>query len=441
MHEQLILIIGEVFVDTHLDLIDARGPLVRLGGVFHSARAFSSLGLNFALAYFAPLYLDDDINKWSSFLKTKGCYKLGNINKAPNVMLVQESKEAGEQGYYNILKDQAEYTIEKNITDIIKAIEPTDILIYPGRYNNSLIISWLNDYKGKIHIDFHYDSNNILDCVKRDIDTIILSTSSDFFKNTCAGSLDVILNHFHKYSINHFLIKENRGGSYCYSTQNKETYEAASYYAPIMHSVGVGDVYNSVFISTFFEDSITKKMRFAALCAAKYAETMSYEVFKNNVSSTYSNIDEISTIKGIRLSWCCRNEKNIYLAAPAFPNVDTTQLNRLYDCLLYHNFKPRLPIKENGLAIKSMKYEDELKLYQGDILLLNDCDLLIAVLLYNDPGTYVELGMFKQQGNPTIIYDPFSYCDNMFVKHTPNYLCRTIADVIEATYLCLGKQL
>ena len=98
MPEQVVLIIGEVFIDTHLDIIDVNGPLVRLGGIFHSARAFASLNLNYALAYYAPAYLDPDINEWSLYLNTKGCYKLGNINGAPNVMLINESKEAGERG-------------------------------------------------------------------------------------------------------------------------------------------------------------------------------------------------------------------------------------------------------------------------------------------------------------------------------------------------------
>jgi hypothetical protein len=440
MHEQTILIIGEVFVDTHLDIIGKNGPLLRLGGIFHSARALSSFRLNYAMAYFAPAYLDDDINYWSCFLKTKGCFKLGNINKAPNTMLIHESKEAGEQGYYNILKDQAEYINEKNIVDIIKIVKPTDIIIFPGRYDNNLVMDGLNDFNGRIHIDFHYDSANILTSVKREIETIILSTSSCFFKNICNGKLDGIIEYFSKYTVNYFLVKENRGGSYCYSIKNQKTLESVSYYVPTMHSVGVGDVYNSIFISALFKDNISKKMRLAALCAAKYAETMDYDKFNTNVQLIINNIDELDQLKGIRLSWQNRGEKNIYLAAPDFPEVDITPLNRLNDCLLYHNFKTRLPIRENGLASKSLKYEEELAFYNSDIQLLNTCDLLIAVILYNDPGTLVELGMFKQTGKPTIIYDPFKYCENMFVRHTPNYLCRTIPDVIESTYLCLGTR-
>jgi len=439
MPEQTVLIVGEVFIDTHLDITDKNSPLVRLGGIFHSARAFASLDLKYALAYYAPAYLDDDINEWSFHLNTKGCYKLGNINRTPNVMLVSESKEAGDQGYHNILKDQAEYINIENIRKIVDFINPTDILLFPGRYDTGQIMADLHDFVGKIHIDFHYDIDNILGEADRKIESIILSTSSDLYKNICNGSLDGLLEYFKNYKVRQFLVKENRGGSFCFLPTEKKLYEADSFYIPTMHSVGVGDVYNSIFISTLFGTDVVKRMRFAALCAAKYAETMYYKKFKDNVQTIYGNIDEFNDLIGIRLPWSERKHINIYLAAPDFPEIDTGLLDRLKDSLLYHNFTPRLPVRENGIATELLNNEEELNIYHKDIILLNECDLLIAVLLFNDPGTLVELGMFKQTGKPTIIFDPFNYCENMFVCHTPDFLCKTIVEVIEKVYLCMGR--
>lgn len=382
MPEQTVLVIGEVFIDTHLDIIDKNGPLVRLGGIFHSARAFASLNMNYALAYYAPTYLDYDINEWSLYLNTRGCYKLGNIDKAPNVMLVNESKEAGDQGYYNILKDQAEYTNLESIREIIDIVNPTDILFFPGRYDTFKIMQEIEDFTGKVHIDFHYDIDRVFDGIDRKIESIILSTSSDFYKTACSGTLDGLLDFFKLKEIGKFLVKENRGGSFCYLPATGEQYESASYYVPTMHSVGVGDVYNSIFISTLFETDTAKRMRLAALCAAKYAETMSYEKFSENVQLVYENIDEFSELTGIRLPWEDRKHINIYLAAPDFPNVDTGLLDRLNECLLYHNFTPRLPIRENGIVDKDISFKDELVIYQKDVVLLDKCDLLIAALLY-----------------------------------------------------------
>lgn len=207
-----------------------------------------------------------------------------------------------------------------------------------------------------------------------------------------------------------------------------------------MHSVGVGDVFNSIFISTILESDLAKRMRLASLCAAKYAETMCYTKFKENAQLVRTHLDELSELEGIRLPWQDRKHINIYIAAPDFPDIDTSLLDKLKDCLLYHNFSPRLPIRENGIARGNIKYEEELDIYQKDITLLDECNLLIAVLLFNDPGTLVELGMFKQTGKPTIIFDPYNYCVNMFVKHTPDYLCKSVTDVIESVYLCMRRR-
>jgi len=437
MDKQKILIIGEVFVDMHLDIKQNNEPVLRLGGIFHAARAFSALEADYALAYYSPNYLDNDIGEWSLYLNSKGAYKLGNIDRAPNVMLVKESTEAGDQGYINILKDQAEYTNTNSLETLISDVNPTDILLFPGRYDMKVIMDVLNTYSGKLHIDIHYDSEGLFKFIKRDISSLILSTSSSVFYNECHGSYSEFFENYKSFSVEKFLIKENRGGSICYDSSTKKTEEACAYYIPTMHSVGVGDVYNAVFICDCF-GAINTKMKIAALCAAKYAETLDYKRFKEDVKSIINNPDDFSSLKGIRIGWEDRKEINIYMAAPDFPDVNTELLDRLCASLEYHNFSVRRPIQENGLATKDLSPSEEIEMYNKDLNLLNECDLLIAVMLYNDPGTLVELGMFRQSEKPTIVFDPYYNCTNMFFKHTPNYVCHTISDVIGATYLCIG---
>jgi len=439
MCEKIILIIGEIFIDTHIDIIYKGSPLVRLGGIFHSARAFSAIGAKYALAYFAPDYLEDDINYYSCKLKTTGCYKLGSIDKAPNVMLVNESKEICQQGYCNINKDQAIFKEMQNILFVIEKIKPTDILLYPGRYNMKNILTKLNNFNGKIHIDFHYDYENILNYYNSKIETAILSTSSSLFKNECKESLSGILEYFKNSNVTSILVKENRGGAYSYYINEDQLYQSPAYNIKTMHSVGVGDVYNSIYITDYIKNNHQKNMRLAAYCAAKYAETMDFDKFKDNIQNALSDKGDILSLDGVRLSWEEKKNKNIYLAAPDFPAINTELLTRLSECLTYHNFKPRLPIRENGLAENSMTLQEKIGIYHKDIKLLQECDLLIAVLLYNDPGTLVELGMFKQMGKPTIIYDPYNICSNMFVRFTPRYLCYSIDEVIAATYICLKR--
>jgi len=438
MRNQVVLIIGEVFVDTHLDLLYEQEPLVRMGGIFHAARAFSALNIQYVLAYYAPEYLKTDIDFWSLFLHAKGCFELGRINRAPNVMLINDSQEAGRQQYHNILKNQAEFIETGSLEQLIEDMNPTDILLFPGRYNLAKVMKTLENYQGRLHIDMHYDSECLLDGFTGKIDSIILSTSSSLFFVESHGSFSECCKKFQMYNAKRFLLKENRGGSVCCCLSTNEIIEVPSYAARTIHSVGVGDVYDAFFISTCFEDDIHKRMKFSSLCAAKYAETVDFDFFAENVRLIFDHFDELCDLSGIRLSWQDREKKSIYLAAPDFPEVDTKWLDLLDESLKAHHFKPRRPIQENGLATSNMSSNEEIELYYKDLALLNECELLIAILLYQDPGTLVELGMFKQQGKQTIIFDPYHICTNMFVKYTPDYLCHTISEVIDATFQCLG---
>lgn len=441
MHEQMILVVGEVFVDTHLDITSQGVPLVRLGGIFHAARAFSALGVPYAMAYYAPDYLDDDIKKWSQVLNAAGCYKMGRVNRAPNVMFVRESTEAGDQGYGSPLRDQAEFIDCDSLERIIEAFKPTDILIFPGRYDTSKIADVVSRLHCHLHIYANYDSEVILSALKNaDIESLIFSTSSPLFMENDCGTFSALMERFSGYRIQRLLLKENRGGATCYCSDTDTIVESAAYPAPAVHSVGVGDVYDAVFISRFFDHEIADRMRFASLCATYYAATVDYVEFETSVHMIRDHFGEWSTLSGIRLSWEKRKDCNIYLAAPDFPDVDTKPLDVLYHCLRYHNFSPRRPILENGLVTNDSDTAAQLEVYRKDVLLLDECSLLIAVLLNNDPGTLVELGMFKQAGKPTIIYDPFHCCNNMFVRHTPERICYTISDVIDATYACLGDK-
>lgn len=438
MKDNCVLIIGEVFVDTHLDIDLENGPLVRLGGIFHSARGNSAINCKFILGYYAPEYLDSDIEYWANKLSSIKNIKLGNINRSPNVMLISESKELSYQGYINILSDQAIFNEVSNIDKIIDEFHPTDVLIYPGRYNIDSVLKSLQNFNGRVHIDLQYDGIEIPYKINREIESIIISTSSVFFRNVCNSSFETFHDAFKDKKIRKFLIKENRGGAECIDLINKKNYHSKFYYVPTMHSVGVGDVYNSIFVSSLFDDNLQKKMSFASHCAARYAETFDFDKFKNNVEIIMNNFDDFFNIRGIRLSWSDRKRINIYIAAPDFPEVDKTLIDSLVDVLNYHNFNPRLPIRENGLFTPDLSLDEELVLYSKDLELLKECNLLIAVMIYNDPGTLVEIGMFKQMEKPVILFDPHNYCDNMFARNSADLVCKNIEEVLNFVFKYFG---
>ena len=103
MHKRKVLIIGEIYVDHHLDIKENEISVSRLGGIFHAARSCDALNIEFALAYYAPNYLEKDIKKFGvDVLEAENVYCLGSVDKAPNVMLIGQSDETGNQLYENI---------------------------------------------------------------------------------------------------------------------------------------------------------------------------------------------------------------------------------------------------------------------------------------------------------------------------------------------------
>ncbi len=433
MSVEKVLIIGEVFVDTHINLNAADTHLVRLGGIFHSARSFCAIGIQYILAYFAPNYLEKDINKFASILKANKIVKLGEVKYSPNVMLIQEAKEIGDQGYINILKDQAEILETDDISGVIARERPSDILIFPGRYDSNKIFLALRDYPGKIHIDLHYNYEEIIGTIPNNISSLILSTSSNFIKRNKELSIERIINLNEKYSKSKLLVKENRGGSYCFDYSQKLFYESGSYHVKTIHSVGVGDCYNSVFISNIYDDNL-QNMKLASIISAIYASTFSFNDFQCMVDQVLHNKETFLSLKLNRLSSDEKKEHLIYLAAPDFPYVNTKLLDELDNCLKYHGFITKRPIKENGLISASSSEMEKKSTYLKDINLLSKCDLLIATLLFEDPGTLVEIGLFKEQGKPVVIFDPYLLCNNNFLINTADNICKSIEEVLEAVY-------
>ncbi|MHB8963957.1 MAG: hypothetical protein ACYC5K_12485, partial [Saccharofermentanales bacterium] len=255
MKNSMLLIIGEVFVDTHLDnRNEYNEPLIRLGGIFHAARACAALGMEYALAYYAPEYLEDSINEFSCELKAKGCFKIGNIDNSPNVMLISESTEAGSQGYCNLLRGRTCYFENGNIESILKKINPTDALVFPGRYDIKSVLHKLSKDKIRMHIDINYDSENIFIDSNVKFETIFFSTSSDYFIKNVTKSFSDIVNDFKSKNITNFVLKENRGGSMCYSYPIDSVFDAPAFPSPAKHSVGAGDVFDVAFIHGYFAE-------------------------------------------------------------------------------------------------------------------------------------------------------------------------------------------
>jgi nucleoside 2-deoxyribosyltransferase len=433
--ESKICLIGDIFVDVTKNA--NRGTKLRFGGIVHSARTLWALNIPYDVGYFAPAYLDKQV---VNYLTHHGClnaFKIGDISGTPNVMLIQEEKEIGDQGYEYILRDAFE--LQYLVDGMSKAAQGPyeNYLLISGNYD---IVEVVGNLKGNIHIDVanNIKTIDVLKSITTCLSTIFVSSSSDIFKNHFNDDFMKFVGEFEGLT-SELVLKENRGGSRSYNYLSKKLYLAHSQPRNIAHSVGVGDAFDAAYVSGLFSEQIEKNV-FSSWIAAEYAVTSFPDDFKLGVSRVLkSDIKDLINLPGISLPWEKRRPFNIYIAGPDFSFVDTHYIEIIDSALRYHNFSPRRPIKENGQMEEHATTARKRELVAKDLQLLEECFLVVAVILYDDPGTLIEIGYARAKGVPTIVYDPYSIARNCMLTELPDLLTADLDEVVTEVFIQSAK--
>ncbi|MCE9673882.1 nucleoside 2-deoxyribosyltransferase [Myxococcus stipitatus] len=430
-----LLVLGDVFVDYHLDK-----KRVRLGGVFHAARTLQAISANYSAAYISPTYLESSISRFLKDLGVSQFARAGEVNGSPSVILIRDSVEAGDLGYDEILRKQREVTWNKDaILQLLDGFAPTDMLVFPGNYPYKETVSLALSRNIRVHIDAQYDDD--IAELSRGLDapltTLFISTSASIFGVAANGSPARLRELLPPSLARQLVLKENRGGSRVFSGLDEEA-DASAFLGHAEHSVGVGDCFDCVWILSRDEENPKLRLARASYYASIYASTMLHEDFVSEVQGARVVDASIGGLRGTRVPWEKRAATNIYIAAPDFPSVDTKAIDGLESALRYHGFSPHRPIKENGLHTHSASESETAAMYQADRDLLRQCSILIAMPLVDDPGTFVELGMFVEMGKPAILFDAEGWVDNMFARRSATRVCRSLGETIRAVFEIAG---
>lgn len=420
----MICLVGDILNDVTLATSDTQLKM-RLGGIVHAARGLWAMGIDYAIAYFAPSYMDSHILCYLQYFGCKQIIKLGNVVNCPYTMLIKEVKEIGQQGYDFLLRDDILIDYDDMTMSSLAAFD--DIVMISGNYNMQRVLAHVSS-ETQIHYDVSNNMRDINELIsERKAETLFVSTSSDLFKNRFidTDSFLALLQPYAKYIV----LKENRGGSIVYDSFTGMKYNIPSQTSPIQHSVGVGDVYDVVFISAPYQNA-NERALLASWVAREYAVTTFPEDFNKATKGVIKlPVEQLLTASGCFLPWETRQKCHIYIAAPDFDFIDRIPIDMLCESLRYHNFVPHRPILENGQMTAHADCNERAKLFSDDMALYEKCNMLIAVLLYNDPGTLIEIGMAAQKGIPTLVYDPYRKADNCMLTELP-YLVSSDMDVI-----------
>jgi nucleoside 2-deoxyribosyltransferase len=431
-----ICIVGDIVIDITLKQYSVKDTKLRLGGITHAARGLWATDANYSIGHINPQYFDEQI---SNFLTHHGCLnttKLGNVEGAPYIFLIKDVKEVGDQGYEFILRDELNVKLFVDRVKELKHKGYKDILFISGNYSIDEIASELST-ESNYHIDLTNNVNDLscLNKFPKKLSTIFISTSSLFFHNNYRGDFTNFANLFSAYA-DRFVLKENRGGSRAIDFQKGEIILVPSQTRPIQNSVGIGDVFDSAYIFNYRKNSFDDSLNISSWIAAEYAATTYPDNFKTGVKRILSsNINELKQLGGINLAWEDRKLINIYIAGPDFEFINTVEIDNLCNCLLYHNFNPRRPIKENGLMEINASYSRKQELFEKDMKLMDVCHLLVAVLINNDPGTLIEIGLASAKGIPTIVYDPYNQAANCILTQLPDLMSNDLDEIIAEVFI------
>lgn len=434
-----ITIVGHVLVDVTLPA-KQQALKMRLGGIFHSARTLWALGKPYSLAYVAPTYLDRAIEQYALQHGAVACQKIGNVDGSPNVILVQQAKEEGPQGYELLLRDELKVDFNDQLPSFLQSQATTDALCFPNADEIQHIFSQLaKESEIKVHLDANCPRLD-LDSIKylgRPLETFAISTSSDLFCQKWTNDWAEFQAHFFPEYCNALLLKENRGGSRFGRGIVEEPIKIPSQVVSIKHSVGVGDSFDASFIALSDDNDDQTALAYSASIAAEYAATTYPDDFKEAVQGVVAiPPNEIKELRGVSLPWEKRNGINIYVAAPDFDYVNSFHIDHLAECLRYHNFVPRLPVRENGQMGEGASQDRKARLKNADLRILDECQMLVAVNLFNDPGTLIEIGIACERGMPVIVYDPHSRAENLMLTELPTLTSSSLDDVITKVFEC-----
>jgi hypothetical protein len=441
----MISLVGQVFVDVTLPSPENLIKL-RAGGILHAARALWAIDYPYSIAFCSPQYLDESVGKNAEQYSAVSSNKVGNVFGCPNVMLIGEQTEAGPeagpQGYEFLLRDEKRCTLDPNaLKQSIAGAD--DILLFYGDFDLPSMLPILGTSNAAVHFDANFEPHTAeaFNTLGRPFDTIILSTSSAEFLGQYRGDPERVCEALLDKHCHRLLLKENRGGARLFR-KGGLTIQSPAQPRNIQHSVGIGDCFDAMYVALKKSMSEAAAMAYASSIAAEYACTTYPDIFKERAQAWLAVPEtDILALAGTELNWEVRRAVNIYVAAPDFDHVDRGPINRAAEALRYHNFTPRLPVRENGQMPEGADLAQRQFLCDSDLRMLDECKLMLAVHLYDDPGTLIEIGLAIERGIPVVVYDPFSRIvgngnANLMLTQLPYLVSAKLDEVVTAVFEC-----
>lgn len=228
-------------------------------------------------------------------------------------------------------------------------------------------------------------------------------------------------------SVKYIVIKKGHQGCILIDKDRNIT-KIPSFKSNAICTLGSGDVFGGALASVFLETKDIKySIEVASCIAASFIEHFEIEYMLNETAL------KIEMKERKRNDIEQPKEVIAYLAGPFFCEQETNWVNYVKRMLELRNIKILSPLHSNGIVKLDSDYTERKKIFNQDINLLDNANIVIALLDHDDPGTCFEIGYAFKNNIPVIGYKTASghlnnmlYCGCKKIVHTIDELVEEV---------------
>jgi len=235
------------------------------------------------------------------------------------------------------------------------------------------------------------------------------------------------------YGIKYVIVK--RGIKGCILAESdKELSIIPAYRSNAVCTLGSGDVFGGALATIFIETgNMEYSVKYASCMAASFIESMDTEQMPSKRA--------VEKYLYKRESMRCSSLKNItiYLAGPFFSRQELYWVNLIHKRLEAIGLSVLSPSRENGIIGLNSSVNEKKDIFNMDLKLLKQSDVVIALLDHNDSGTSFEIGYAYSNNIPIIGLKTSDDKLNNMIQVGCNAICNSIEELIEEVYKYVSK--
>lgn len=303
------------------------------------------------------------------------------------------------------------------------------LLVFP--INHSLPLELLTEAKKRnipIFLDPKPNELSIADARRLiSFATCLLVNEEEAQKLTNKSNISDAIASLKQLGIPQIIVKQGIRG--CFVIDEKQEDRVSAFKSRAKCTLGSGDVFGGTLITSYFmTKNLIYSVKLACCAAANFIEQCETEA----ILSREAVLHDMEVREQIDVPDVSR--QSVYLAGPFFSHQELQWVNNVCNALEDTGFKVHSPSRDNGIITELTPPEERQKIFQKDISLLEQVDIVVSLLDHNDSGTHFEVGYAHKMGIPVFALKTSTEPLNNMLQYGCTKICTSLECLIEELY-------